>query len=183
MHLRRVVCERQNKPGWYSAHIFQQRESKMNPLKTFTFSIVGASLIAATSQAGLVAQYNMEQGTSPLVDQVGGQTAVQVGSGHVCNQTGSAGFGNAVGLTDNVSGNGARQLSAADRAELDFANNFTVAAFIYFDSSITKTSGSNLPRNRIIGDEEPWDGDGWAFAYDHGVVNKSWWMATPVPSR
>jgi len=120
-------------------------------------------LIASTAQAQ-IAHYNMEQAASPLIGQVGGETAVEGGSGHIYGISGPAGWGNAVGLN----ANGSWQLDATESAELnDLLNDFTVAAWVYNDSSIAK-SGAGAHIDRIIGDDVAWDGDAWSFGVKNG---------------
>lgn len=138
------------------------------------------------SHAALIAHYNMEDSGSPLTDQVGGQTAVAADSGHAYGVAGPAGFGNAVSL----SGNGSWQISAADSQEIDLANNFTVASWVYLDSAILASkTGLNSNVNRIIGDDVAWDRDGWSFGVfnstmrftKNGVIDADDPSGTPVP--
>lgn len=120
----------------------------------------------APGSGTLIAHYNMEQSSSPLVDQVGGELATAVDTGHQYNVAGPAGFGNAVGLTEN----GAWQLNATDSAPLNaLLNDFTVASWIYLDSSLTKT-GANANNYRVIGDDVAWDGDAWSFGVRDGSL-------------
>jgi hypothetical protein len=133
-------------------------------MKKQLIAISLGAVSTVASQASLVAHYNMEQGSTPLVDQAGGQTADALGSGHSYAVGGPAGFGTAVALT----GNGSWQISAANSQELNLANNFTVASWIYLDSAtIAGKTGTNNLLNRIIGDDAAWDADGWSF----GVFN------------
>lgn len=122
---------------------------------------IALSLAALAGQApgSLIAHYTMEEATSPIIDQVGGEAASSVDTGHQYGVAGPAGFGNAVGLDTN----GSWQLSPTDSAQLSaLTNDFSVAAWIYIDSSITK-AGANSNNNRIIGDDVAWDGDAWSF--------------------
>lgn len=122
--------------------------------------------IATPASGTLIAYYDMEQASSPLVDQVGGETAAAADSGHQYGLAGPAGFGNSVGLTEN----GSWQLNATDSAPLNaLLNDFTVAAWVYLDSSITKT-GVNTTNNRVIGDDVAWDGDAWSFGVRDGAL-------------
>lgn len=121
--------------------------------------------MVGSSQASLVAYYSMEDSGSPLTDQVGGQTASAVDVGQSYGVSGPAGFGNAVSL----SGNGSWQLSVADSAEINLANNFTVAGWVNIDSALVKT-GANSLNNRILGDDSAWDGDGWSFGVTNGIM-------------
>jgi hypothetical protein len=103
----------------------------------------------------------MEETTTPLIDQAGGQVANAVNTGQQYSVSGPVGFGNAVGLT----ANGAWQLSAAESAELgSLVNNFTVASWVYIETGrYGKGTAGNARFDRIIGDDVAWDGDGWAF--------------------
>ncbi|MEX2185448.1 MAG: LamG-like jellyroll fold domain-containing protein [Pirellulales bacterium] len=78
----------------------------------------------------------------------------------------------------------------ADSAELrGLANNMTVAAWVYMDSATTAAkTGVNPTLNRIIGDDEAWDGDGWSFGVftngtlrftKNGIVDQN--LAAGVP--
>lgn len=119
--------------------------------------ILGLAGLISQAPAALISHFNMEQASSPLVDQVGGELATAVDSGHQYGVPGPS--GNAVGLN----ANGSWQLSLADSAPLNaLQNNFTVTAWIYIDSSITKTGG-NSNNYRVIGDDVAWDGDAWSF--------------------
>lgn len=121
---------------------------------------------AAPASGTLIAHYNMEQSSSPLVDQVGGGLAGAVDLGHQYDLPGPAGFGNAVGLNDS----GAWQLNASDSAPLNaLLNDFSVAAWVFLDSSITKT-GTNISNYRVIGDDVAWDGDAWSFGFRDGTL-------------
>ncbi len=122
--------------------------------------------IAGSVQAGLIAHYNMEESAGPITDQVGGETAEQVDSGHIYSVAGPNGWGKAVGLD----ANGAWQLDATESAELwNLTNDFSVAAWVYLDSSIAKTGTFN-DNDRIIGDDVAWDGDAWSFGIRGGVI-------------
>ncbi len=109
--------------------------------------------------ADLIAYYNMEDAPPVIVDQVGGETAVQADAGHVQ-------WGNAVGLGDN----GSWQLDATESAELNaLTNNFSVAAWVYVDSATRASkTGTNSGDDRVIGDDVAWDGDAWAFGIRGG---------------
>lgn len=121
---------------------------------------VALALIVPCAQATLVAHYNMEQPGSPLVDQAGGQMAPAVDAGQQYGLPGPAGFGSAAGLN----GSGAWQLSLADTVEVNLANDYSVASWVYLDSGIlTAKTGLNANNNRIIGDDAAWDADGWSF--------------------
>jgi len=147
--------------------------------------IVGLTALIGQASATLIAHYDMEQASSPLIDQAGGEQAAAVDAGHLYGAAGPAGFGNAVGLN----ANGSWQLSVADSAELNLANNFTVAGWINIDSSITKTGPGNT-NHRIIGDDSAWDADGWSFGVTNGImrftrngiVDADDPSATPVPT-
>lgn len=129
--------------------------------------ILSIFFTCATGQApaALIFHYDMEETTSPLINQSGGEEAIAVGSGHQYGIPGPAGWGNAVGLNDN----GSWQLSPTDSVKLDLANNFTVAGWIYIDSAIVKT-GLNTNNHRLIGDDAAWDRDGWAFGVTDGIM-------------
>ncbi|YCM42964.1 LamG-like jellyroll fold domain-containing protein [Verrucomicrobiaceae bacterium 227] len=142
--------------------------------------------LVGSTQASLVAHYDMEAIGSPLTDQAGGQTATAVDSGQSYGVAGPAGFGNAVSL----SGNGSWQISAAASQEIDLANNFSVASWVYIDSAILGTkSGTNSSVHRIIGDDVEWDRDGWSFGLfnstmrftKNGVIDADDSSATAVP--
>jgi hypothetical protein len=134
---------------------------------TFRHLLTPALLgIAAPASGTLIAHYPMEGSSSPLVDQVGGAQAGAVDAGHQYSLPGPAGFGNAVGLNDN----GSWQLNASDSAPLNaLLNDFSVSAWVYLDSSITKT-GSNSNNFRVIGDDVAWDGDAWSFGVRDGSL-------------
>ncbi|MBI9016178.1 MAG: PEP-CTERM sorting domain-containing protein [Phycisphaerae bacterium] len=126
-------------------------------MKNVLLSMLVVWGIASLSSAGLIAHYQMDEATGPLIDVVGGQIAAEVGSGH--NYGVVRAGGNAVALE----GNGAWQLSLAESTELNtLTNNFTVSSWIYWDSSVVK-SGLNSNMIRIIGDDNPWDADCWSF--------------------
>ncbi|MDA7917686.1 hypothetical protein N9B74_01365, partial [bacterium] len=74
--------------------------------------LIPLSIACLTSHvsATLIAHYNMEQASSPLIDQAGGEQAAAVDNGHQYGATGPTGWGNAVGLN----ANGGWQLSVAD---------------------------------------------------------------------
>lgn len=128
--------------------------------------VLSMGSFAAQASATLIAYYDMEQGSSPVVDQVGGELASAVDSGHRYSVVGPTGFGRAVGLT----ANGSWQLSVADSAALNtLANDFSVAAWVFIDSSLAKT-GANSNNYRIIGDDVAWDGDAWSFGVRNGSL-------------
>jgi hypothetical protein len=110
----------------------------------------------------------MDEGGSPLVDSVSAATAEATGAGHLYLQPPVAGLaGSAVALNDN----GSWQLDPTESAPLrGLANDFTVAGWIRLDSATMATkTGTNTQLNRFIGDDEAWDGDGWAFGvFDDG---------------
>ena len=132
-------------------------------MKKCLFFLMVLFTAVSFAQADLIAHYSMEEATGAIVDQVGGETADPVDSGHVYNVPGPDSWGNAVGLT----GNGAWQLDATESAELnDLTNNFTVAAWVYIDSDLRTAkigTGPNANIDRIIGDDVAWDGDAWSF--------------------
>jgi hypothetical protein len=133
----------------------------------FAFSFV---LIVATAEsANLIAHFPMEEQASPIVDTVSGLTAVANVGGQIYAETGPAGFGKAVGLTEGGSWN----LDAAQSAALrNLVNDFTVAAWVYMDSAV----GADKPPdgtgvNRIMGDNVTWDADGWSWGvYNDGRI-------------
>jgi hypothetical protein len=121
--------------------------------------ILSLAAVAGQASGALITHYTMEETSSPIIDQIGGGVATAVDTGHQYGVAGPAGFGNAAGLNTN----GSWQLSPTDSAQLSaLTNDFTVAAWIYIDSSITK-AGANSNNNRIIGDDVAWDGDAWSF--------------------
>ena len=132
--------------------------------------IIPATLIllsGSLSHAALIAHYNGEEAASPIVDQAGGQTAAATDTGHIYSTAGPPGFGNSIGLN----GNGSWQLSAGDSAELNLANNFTVAAWVYIDSATQAgKTGVSANNHRIIGDDAAWDADGWSFGVTNGIM-------------
>lgn len=129
-------------------------------------TILGVAGLVGQAPASLIAYYNMEQGSSPIVDQVGGELASAVDGGHQYGVAGPTGFGDAVGLN----ANGSWQLSVTDSGQLNaLANDFSVAAWVFIDSSITKT-GLNTNNYRIIGDDAAWDGDAWSFGVRGGTL-------------
>ncbi len=118
--------------------------------------------MTGNAQAELIIHFDMEDTASPLVDQIAAKSAVETGTGHAYQLQGSA--SNAVGLTDN----GSWQLDTTDSSELNtLTNDFTVAVWVYLDSSITK-SGTNSNNHRIIGDDQAWDSDAWSFGIRDG---------------
>ena len=124
---------------------------------------VAAALIgwSSVANADLLAYYSMEETGSPLVDQVGGQMASAVDLGHLYSQPGPGGFGNAVGLN----AEGSWQLSEADSAELrDLTNDMSVAAWVYVDSAF------GVELSRVMGDDAPWDADGWSWGVNGDVI-------------
>ena len=122
---------------------------------------VGLGMVA---QAALISHYDGEGTGSPLVDQVGGQTAVADGTGHQYGVAGPGTWGTAIGQT----AQSAWTLSSSDSTELNaLLNDFSVAAWVYLDSAIMATkTGANAKGNRIIGDDQAWNGDAWALGYD-----------------
>ena len=126
-------------------------------LNLFLAAFLSAVPFNGLVQADLIVYYNMEQESSPLIDQVGGDTAQESGFGH--NYAVMAPSGNAVGLKEN----GSWRLDVAESTKLnELTNDFTAAAWIYLDSSIVK-AGPNSNNNRIIGDDDAWDADAWSF--------------------
>ena len=118
--------------------------------------------IVSVSKADLIIYFDMEDTGNPLIDQVAGKTASEVGTGH--HYSIDSPVGKSVRLTEN----GSWQLSVSDSAQLNaLANNFSVAAWVYFDSSISK-SGTSSKNRRIIGDDEAWDRDAWSFGIRDG---------------
>lgn len=111
--------------------------------------------------AGEVLYYPMSQAASPVSDEISLLDASESGAGHVYSLAGPEGFGDAVGLT----GNGSWQLSRDDSAVLrNLANDFSVTAWIFLDSAtLAGKTGTNFGLNRIVGDDEAWDADGWSI--------------------
>ncbi len=120
-------------------------------------------LVKDVVPTGLLLYFNGEDTSSPLVDQVGGLLGEAAGDpGHLYGLPSAVGFGSAMGLTTNAA------WTLSDSSELNgLLNDFSVAAWVYLDSAIMATkTGSNAKGNRIIGDDEAWNGDAWAFGYD-----------------
>ncbi|AQT68748.1 mycothiol conjugate amidase Mca [Anaerohalosphaera lusitana] len=111
--------------------------------------------------AEMILHYKMDETAGTLIDQIGGESAEQAGSGHLYGLESLDGLGTAVGLD----ANGAWRLDVDESAELNnLINDFTVTAWIYLDSAIALSkSGSGSNYHRIIGDDEPWDKDAWSF--------------------
>jgi hypothetical protein len=140
----------------------------MNSKRSQTLQIslvIGA--LALPTQATLIAHYNMEQSSSPIIDQVGGETAEATGIGHAYSVPGPTGWGDAAGL----SANGSWQLDTTESAGLRaLANDITVAAWVNIeDGRFGKAYGfeGNDRFDRIIGDDAEWDADGWAFGIEN----------------
>lgn len=128
------------------------------------FFMLVLGFFAGQSQAGLIIHFDMEQSTAPLIDLVGGKIAVEVGAGH------EYGLPSYSGQAVNLTGNGSWQLSVAESTELNnLTNNFTVAAWVYLDSMITKT-GQKTQANAIIGDDTPSDGNAWALCVRNSTL-------------
>jgi len=125
----------------------------LNPLLTFS--------LLASIQAEEVLYFSMEDSSSPLIDAIGNLEASAVDTGHIYEADGPPGFGKAIGLTDN----GSWQLSQSDSAVMrDLANDFSVAVWVNLDSTLAGTkTGANSALNRVVGDDEAWDADGWAM--------------------
>ena len=98
--------------------------------------------------------YDAEEAVSPLSDAVSNASAVASGSGHLYQQSGPSGFGNAVGLN----AEGAWVVDTAKSAAINAVrNDFSVAAWVYLDSATVATKGNN--NYRIVGNTS----DGWGF--------------------
>ncbi len=138
-------------------------------MKTTIFnSLLSLSLLTSV-QADEVLYFSMEESTSPLVDAVGNLEAASIDTGHVYEEDGPAGFGKAIGLTEN----GSWQFSQADSAVMrDLGNDFSVAVWVNLDSALIATkTGTNSLLNRVVGDDVGWDADGWAMGvWDDGRV-------------
>ena len=131
------------------------------------------ALIPAALRGELIAHYNGEETSGPLVDQAGGQTAAEMNSGHLYQQAGAAAgtygaitltnsLGNAVGITAGQTG--AWRLDGGDEDELqNLTNNFTVMSWVFVPST---GIGNDWPR--VIGDSRPVATQGWNF----GINNK-----------
>ncbi|MDA7917975.1 choice-of-anchor D domain-containing protein [bacterium] len=117
--------------------------------------------LLTSAQAAEVLYFSMEESTTPLVDAVGGLQANAIDTGHIYQVDGPTGFGKAIGLTEN----GSWQFSESDSAVMrDLANNFSVAVWVYLDSTLIATkTGPNSALNRVVGDDVGWDADGWAM--------------------
>ena len=125
-------------------------------------SVAGVLMANGADAANLIARFSMEEAAAPLVDTVSGLLAEERAGGHVYSEPGPTGFGNAVGLSEL----GAWTLSVDDSAELrDLENDFTVAAWVFVDSvvGIDKPADGTGGVNRIMGDADNWDADGWAW--------------------
>lgn len=123
--------------------------------------LILSSSLAALSLADEVLYYSMGDTASPLVDTLNGIEAVEADSGHAYLVDGPEGFGTAIALTQN----GSWQLSQDDSAVMrDLANNFSVAVWVYLDSALLAgKAGTNPQHNRVVGDDEAWDADGWSM--------------------
>ncbi|MFC1758969.1 LamG-like jellyroll fold domain-containing protein [Planctomycetota bacterium] len=133
---------------------------------------VSLCLLVAPASAALVMHFDMEQGTTPLVDLASGITAEAVDDGHLYSLEGPEGFGLAAGLEDN----GAWRLDE-DESKIfrEFANDFSVAAWIYLDSDTLEDKFElgelNGTLNRFFGDDIDWDADGWGMGvFEDGRV-------------
>ncbi|MEZ6121049.1 MAG: LamG-like jellyroll fold domain-containing protein [Pirellulaceae bacterium] len=131
------------------------------PLSVFACLVLG---VVSNGSAELVLHFDMETADSPLVDLVSGITAEAVDDGHVYGVPGPEGFGMAIELEDN----GSWQLDV-DESQLfrEFANDFTVASWIYLDSETQDfkldLAEPNAGLNRFFGDDIDWDADGWGM--------------------
>ncbi|YCM42965.1 LamG-like jellyroll fold domain-containing protein [Verrucomicrobiaceae bacterium 227] len=128
-------------------------------MKFTTFSLLAFTPFSL--QASEVLHFSMEEASTPIVDQVGSIQALEFGTGHNYSLAGPAGFGNAVALTSS----GSWRFSLEDSLRLrNLANNFSVTAWIYLDSAtLASKTGLNNQLNRIVGDDEAWDADGWSI--------------------
>ena len=139
----------------------------MNTTKHLWIALLMALLalaIDSTASAELVLHFDMEQANSPLVDVAHGLTAEEVDDGHLYSLPGPEGFGLAAGLEEN----GSWQLDE-DESQIfrEFANDFSVAAWIYLDSDTLANKAAlgepNYALNRFFGDDIAWDADGWGM--------------------
>lgn len=130
-------------------------------MKTPFFHSLLTLTLLSSAQAEEVLYFSMEDSTSPLVDAVGKLEAAEVDTGHLYEVDGPPGFGKAIGLSEN----GSWQLSLEDSAVMrDLGNNFSVAVWVYLDSTLVDSkTGTNPLLNRVVGDDEGWDADGWAM--------------------
>jgi len=142
--------------------------------RPFGLSGLFACVLAPTAlHGGLVAHYHCEEAATPLVDQSGGETAAEAGTGHLYQQASApAGTYGAITLTGSLgkavgiegAANGSWNLSPADSAELgNLVNNFTVMSWVYIPPG---SIGDDWART--IGDDVPFDSDAWNL----GVRNK-----------
>jgi len=132
------------------------------------------ALLPGILVAGLLAHYDGEESAGPLVDQTGGETAAEAGTGHLYHQASApAGTYGAITLTQSLGkavgiaggANGSWNLSPADSTELgNLVNNFTVMSWVHLPEG---GLGDDWPRT--IGDNAAWDGDGWNL----GIRNKA----------
>ncbi len=111
----------------------------------------------ATLHAALIAHYNGEETSGSLIDQVGGQTAAEMNSGHLYQQAGAAAgtygaitltnsLGKAVGITAGQAG--AWKLDGGDEDELqNLTNDFTVMSWVFVPSGGV---GNDWPRPRTL---------------------------------
>lgn len=128
--------------------------------KTLLAPVISLTFLVS-SQAEEVLYLPMDNAGSPLIDSVGNLEATAVDTGHLYEVSGPTGFGNAIGLNQN----GSWQFSQDDSAVLrNLANNFSVAVWVYLDSTLVDSkTGTNPLLNRVLGDDEAWDADGWAM--------------------
>ncbi len=135
-------------------------------MKKCMFILMILFTAVSVAQADLIAHYTMEEASGAITDQVGGETAEPVDTGHAYGAASYPGFGSATGLTDN----GSWQLDATESAELQaLTNNFTVASWVYIDSELRAAkTGTNANNDRVIGDDVAWDGDAWSFGIRDG---------------
>jgi hypothetical protein len=117
--------------------------------------------LATIALADEVLYFSMEDTASPLVDTVNGLEATETDFGQAYQVDGPEGFGSAVSLSQN----GSWQLTADDSAVMrDLANDFSVAVWVYLDSALNASkTGVNPQHNRVVGDDEAWDADGWSM--------------------
>ena len=139
--------------------------------------VLVACLLAVTgsAQATLIADFNMEQSGSPLVDQVAGYNATESGSGgFVYQQTGvpagtygaitlSATLGESAGNTTSH-GTQCWQIDSSGSTALNMTNNFTAMAWMYVPSS----PAGGYPRTIIGTAGTSWGG--WTFGVREGSL-------------
>ena len=126
-----------------------------------TKSIFLTAALLTSLTAEEVLYFSMDDADSPLTDSIGGLQASAIDNGHLYEIDGPPGFGKAIGLNDR----GSWQLTQEDSAVMrDLGNDFSVAVWVYLDSNLLATkAGVNAALNRVVGDDEAWDADGWAM--------------------